>query len=338
MRNNEKAKKNQFMIDELSAESVKQTTAFITPPKRLNYDEIREFVFGSYAELIVFAKSKFYSLTQKGVSIEELVNEAVVGVFDAKIDFENTDVLLNFIKQSIKGIGYEEKELLKDNRFIIKQTALGKEYRTRKKPNLYLDKPSYEFTKMYLLFEKHRFNKENIFYCPKCGSEKYYNRVHYGKQKYECKSCRKIFSITSSTYIDSMKIPYSKLYKGITILCNDFKYSSYMLARKMEVTQKTAWARGHLIKSTITSIGCSKRSLVLSKLLTVEQLDKKPIVLLITNNQLRLKPEDISTIIRCRKENIYSAIELSKMFNVARRMINRIVRGELYKQYQTIPY
>jgi len=79
--------------------------------------------------------------------------------------------------------------------------------------------------------------------CPHCGSQRIY-RLANGKQ-FKCgnkKSCDRKFTILACTIFENTKIPLVTWFAAIYLLCSYKRgISSYQLAGKLGVTQKTAW-------------------------------------------------------------------------------------------------
>jgi transposase-like protein len=89
--------------------------------------------------------------------------------------------------------------------------------------------------------------------CPYCGSLNV-TRLKSVK-KFQCneKKCRKQFTVTIGTIIESSKIPLTKWFLAMYILSNHSKgISSLQLATWLNVTQKTAWFLNHRIRESLT--------------------------------------------------------------------------------------
>lgn len=86
--------------------------------------------------------------------------------------------------------------------------------------------------------------------CPSCGSLKVH-RFPNGKQ-FNCRDCRKNFSVTVGTIYENSKVPLHKWYLATYILTNHSKgISSLQLAGWLGVTQKTAWFLNHRIREML---------------------------------------------------------------------------------------
>jgi transposase-like protein len=98
--------------------------------------------------------------------------------------------------------------------------------------------------------------------CPHCGS---IDKSHYVEPKTEtrqtrigtktfrriwwCAECRKEFSVLVGTIFEDSKIPLRKWLQAVLELCGDKNgISSCELARKLDITQKSAWHMAHRIR------------------------------------------------------------------------------------------
>src|SRR4051794_40454628 len=70
--------------------------------------------------------------------------------------------------------------------------------------------------------------------CPKCGGlDAYESRRKTGMLRFECRYCRKEFSITSGTLFASRKLPLRGYLAAVAIFCNEVKGKSALaLAEK----------------------------------------------------------------------------------------------------------
>ena len=93
--------------------------------------------------------------------------------------------------------------------------------------------------------------------CPFCESGAHVKeRKNRAPQPYNCKACRKDFSVTTNTLMHGSKLPlgtwavaflfYSAHLKGV---------SSMKVHRDLSVTQKTAWHLAHRIRETLAATG-----------------------------------------------------------------------------------
>src|SRR6266567_2913047 len=76
--------------------------------------------------------------------------------------------------------------------------------------------------------------------CPHCGSE----NTPYVKSRrvWQCKDCRKQFSVKVGSIFEDSPIPLSKWLPAMWLLVNCKNgVSSYEIARDLDITQKSAW-------------------------------------------------------------------------------------------------
>src|SRR5438128_12583513 len=86
--------------------------------------------------------------------------------------------------------------------------------------------------------------------CPQCQAR----QVPYVKNRrvWQCKGCRKQFSVKVGTIFEDSPIPLSKWLPVMWMLVNCKNgVSSYEIARDLGVTQKTAWFMMHRIRRAI---------------------------------------------------------------------------------------
>ncbi len=289
--------------------------------------QLRKAVFDNYAYFIKYAKEKFPSSHRRGILHEELVNESVINIFDCRADFNSESDVIAFIEMSIRSTQRHEAENLRDANFIL-QVSGGEEYSKLDK-GVFLDRPSDEFIEIYNIFEGLRFGEQNEKkVCPKCQCVNFYN-IRTGLK---CKACSYKMSLTSSTYISNMKLKYSVFYKLVTTLCEQPEISTHSLAKKLKITQVTAWKRKRLIVSVMenmTELTCSS---LMSRILTSTRFDKVDFKLQETNKHRRsytddeiremrrlkdiLKAKEIADIYQCDISNLY------KIFN--RKVYNHV--------------
>ena len=85
------------------------------------------------------------------------------------------------------------------------------------------------------------------FQCPACGHDQHYDLVRRGL--YQCKSCRHQSSLTSGTVMHKTRTPLVKWFWAIFLVAHDKRgLSALSLARKIDVTYKTAWSMLHKIR------------------------------------------------------------------------------------------
>jgi transposase-like protein len=96
--------------------------------------------------------------------------------------------------------------------------------------------------------------------CPKCGSADYWtiNRKsqtkNVVKKLYRCKNkdCRKQFTATIGTIFEDSKIPLSKWFAAIYLMCASKKgVSAHQIHRSVGVTYKSAWFLCHRIREAM---------------------------------------------------------------------------------------
>lgn len=76
--------------------------------------------------------------------------------------------------------------------------------------------------------------------CPHCGNEEYYE--FSDGRRYKCKTCKKQFTVTVGTFLESSNIPLRKWLHAIFIFTSHKKgISSHQLAKDIGITQKSAW-------------------------------------------------------------------------------------------------
>ncbi len=96
--------------------------------------------------------------------------------------------------------------------------------------------------------------------CPKCGSENPYRIERKSATKnivktlYRCrdKDCRKDYTATVGTIFEDSKVPLSKWFAAIYLMCASKKgMSAHQIHRELEVTYKTAWFMCHRIREAM---------------------------------------------------------------------------------------
>ncbi len=138
----------------------------------------------------------------------------------------------------------------KNERKTLTLSALAKAYSDEEAAYQYLEKLCWS----------------NGVVCPHCGSV---DKAHYiepktdirttrtGTKTYRriwwCAECRKEFSVLVGTIFEDSKIPLSKWLLAFQELCGDKNgISSCELARKLDITQKSAWHMAHRIRYAIS--------------------------------------------------------------------------------------
>jgi transposase-like protein len=89
--------------------------------------------------------------------------------------------------------------------------------------------------------------------CPACGGlDAYEMRRHTGALRFECKACRKEFSITSGTLFASHKLPLRAYLAAIAIFCNEVKGKSALaLSRDLGLAYKSAFVLVHKLREAM---------------------------------------------------------------------------------------
>ncbi|MCY4087748.1 MAG: IS1595 family transposase [Actinomycetia bacterium] len=101
-------------------------------------------------------------------------------------------------------------------------------------------------------FEERRWPGGNRF-CPDCGSERYTIVKSRKPMPYRCKDCRRHFSVTKGTVMQSTKLGLRQWAFGFYLVATSLKgVSSIKLHRDLRVTQKTAWHLAQRIRASFT--------------------------------------------------------------------------------------
>lgn len=86
--------------------------------------------------------------------------------------------------------------------------------------------------------------------CPHCNHEKVY--TYSDGKRYKCAGCKTQFTVKSGTVFEDSKIGMRKWFLALYLLTSIKKgMSSCELARKLKVTQKTAWFMEHRLRHAI---------------------------------------------------------------------------------------
>ena len=98
--------------------------------------------------------------------------------------------------------------------------------------------------------------------CPKCGVTEPYRitrktRTKNGLQSlYKCRACRKQFTATVGTIFEDSKIPLSKWFAAIFMMCSSKKgISAHWMHRNLDITYKSAWFMCHRIREAMKDKG-----------------------------------------------------------------------------------
>ena len=97
-------------------------------------------------------------------------------------------------------------------------------------------------------FETIRF--KNGLFCAHCQNEKVH-RFSDGK-RFRCYKCKKDFTLRTGTIFGESKVSFRKWFIAIYLLTTCKKgISSVELAKKVGVTQKTAWFMDHRLREAV---------------------------------------------------------------------------------------
>ena len=91
--------------------------------------------------------------------------------------------------------------------------------------------------------------------CPACGGlDAYEFRRDGGPLRFECRACRKEFSITSGTLFASHKLPLRMYLAAIAIFCNEVKGKSMLaMSRDLGLSYKAAFVLGHKLREAMAA-------------------------------------------------------------------------------------
>jgi transposase-like protein len=91
--------------------------------------------------------------------------------------------------------------------------------------------------------------------CPKCGAEEPWTITRRTPSKnavrtlYRCRACKRQFTATVGTIFEDSKIPLSKWFAAIYLMCASKKgISAHQLHRQLDITYKSAWFMCHRIR------------------------------------------------------------------------------------------
>jgi len=94
--------------------------------------------------------------------------------------------------------------------------------------------------------------------CPKCGVAEPYRITRKTKTKntvqtlFKCRKCRKQFTTTVGTIFEDSKIPLSKWFAAIYLMCSSKKgVSAHQIHRQLEITYKSAWYMCHRVRDAM---------------------------------------------------------------------------------------
>lgn len=181
---------------------------------------------------------------------------------------------------------------------------------------------------LFHLLLKYRF--KNGVSCHVCGSLNVtiFNRGGMNLEKVigKCNSCRCTISVTSGTGLDNMKIGVGVFFMLLEILIENPKISSVALAKKVGITQKTAYLQKVRILPVIENSGGDVYS-VLSVLLNT---NKDVIKENSYKRRERLTDEEVKSI-RLLDGIGYDSNVLAQIFGKDYSNIRRIVNNKAYK-------
>jgi transposase-like protein len=98
-------------------------------------------------------------------------------------------------------------------------------------------------------FEAARWPEGRI--CPHCSFNVSYKITISGpiQDRYECRRCKRQFTVTTKTALHSTKLPLRKWIQAMYLIVSSSKgISSVVLARLIGVRQPTAWRMGHVVR------------------------------------------------------------------------------------------
>jgi transposase-like protein len=94
--------------------------------------------------------------------------------------------------------------------------------------------------------------------CPKCGAEEPWKITRRTQTKnavrslYRCRACKRQFTATVGTIFEDSKIPLSKWFAAIYLMCASKKgISAHQLHRQLDITYKSSWFMCHRIREAM---------------------------------------------------------------------------------------
>lgn len=95
-------------------------------------------------------------------------------------------------------------------------------------------------------------------HCPKCGAMEPWKLTRKSKTKnvvttlYRCRECKRQFTATVGTIFEDSKIPLSKWFAAIYLMCSSKKgMSAHQMHRQLHITYKSAWFMCHRIREAM---------------------------------------------------------------------------------------
>jgi transposase-like protein len=91
--------------------------------------------------------------------------------------------------------------------------------------------------------------------CPVCGClDAYETRRATGLLRFQCKGCKKVYTITSGTLFASRKMTFKSYLLAVAIYCNEVKGKSMLaLSRDLGVHYRTAFVLAHKLREAMAS-------------------------------------------------------------------------------------
>lgn len=287
----------------------------------MNKNQIKDFIFSNYSNLVVYARQKFSGVEYKGNSVEDLIHEAIIAAIDCNKNFSDEADLLNFIHGCVNRVFGHEQELMKSGNFLVKFEG------ERKQDNI---QGWDEFRSAYDLLYSHRFSDNNKVKCPFCGSKEEGYIINGGRYdvRYKCKLCRCQYTLTSSTYLHQNRIPLPKIIRALVYMRDHEYVPSTFLGRYIGVQQYTAYKLKYLVDSVHLTIGSRDLSHTLEKLLTNKETDAQGMIWK-EKFKRKLSEEDKQNVIRLYKDGIHTATELSLIYNYDVSGLNKIIKQQV---------
>jgi len=288
-----------------------------------------------YNYFIKIAVKKYEYLNKRGVPAEDIVNESLISIYDMRPFPLNEDVYKEVVLLAMDSTFRREKELLQDSNFttIRAEGSVGKTYQLEEsKIAKKVCVPSQEFVELNNLLYKCRFgDKGEKKICVSCGGINFQHIEAYGKPLEKCKICGHKLSFISRTYFNNTKLKLNIVYKMLLILSKNKDISSVKLAKRVGVTQKTAYYKMRLMLATMKNIGKSNPNSVLYKILSVKEMDEENPIIETRLTTERFTPAEIHEIKRLKSIG-YKPSEIGLIFNYDASGIRKILRGELYSE------
>ncbi len=96
----------------------------------------------------------------------------------------------------------------------------------------------------------------------RCGADNPYSITRKSASKnvvrslYKCRSCKRQFTVTVGTIFEDSKIPLSKWFAAIYLICASKKgISAHQLHRQLDITYKSAWFMCHRVREAMSGNG-----------------------------------------------------------------------------------